>query len=504
MGRPTGDACARISAFDAVERVERLRLSQLLEDVDHHVAAVSDPVVTGIAYDSRKVVSGDAFFCVSGFEVDGHDFARDAVERGACALIVGHEVPGVPSGVPQAVVGDPRVALAAASATYYGHPSRRLDLVGVTGTNGKTTTTYMLDSILATCGRTTGLLGTVEVRVASERFPAGRTTPESADLQRILAQMVDAGVDAAVMEVSSHAIDLHRVGHVDFAVAAFTNLTQDHLDYHKSLEEYFSVKRRLFADMPVGRRVVNVDDEFGASLAAELGVEWTVGTTPEALVQAHDVRLSQDRSEFDLVTPGGRVSTRVPIAGAYNVSNALVAVGCALALELPLDGIVDGLARAEQAPGRLERIDEGQDFGVYVDYAHTPDALEKAILAVKGVTPGDVVTVFGCGGDRDPEKRPMMGEAAGRTSDRVIVTTDNPRTEDPVGIILHIEDGLERTGLPYEVEIDRRAAIERAIASARPGDSVLIAGKGHEDYQIFAERTIHFDDREVVREVLRS
>jgi UDP-N-acetylmuramoyl-L-alanyl-D-glutamate--2,6-diaminopimelate ligase len=504
VGRPAAGACARISAADVAERVERLRLSELLEDVDHHVAVATDTVVTGVAYDSREVVAGDAFFCVSGFRFDGHDFARDAVDRGAVALVVGHEVPSVASAVPQAVVEDPRAALAVASATIYDHPSRSMDLVGVTGTNGKTTTTYLLDSILKACGRTTGLLGTVEVRVASEPRPAGRTTPESADLQRILAEMVDAGVDVAVMEVSSHAIDLHRVDGVDFAVSAFTNLTHDHLDYHKSLEEYFSVKRRLFTDLTVGRRVVNVDDEYGASLAAELGVRLTVGTSPEALVRAEDIRLWQDRSEFDLVTPDGRTRALIPLAGAYNVSNALVAVGCALALELPLDGIVEGLAGAEQAPGRLERVDEGQEFGVYVDYAHTPDALEKAILAVKSVTPGDVVTVFGCGGDRDPEKRPMMGEAAGRTSDRVIVTTDNPRTEDPVGIILHIEDGLRPTGRSYEVEVDRRSAIERAIASAHPGDSVLIAGKGHEDYQIFAERTIHFDDRETAREVLRS
>jgi UDP-N-acetylmuramoyl-L-alanyl-D-glutamate--2,6-diaminopimelate ligase len=374
--------------------------------------------------------------------------------------------------------------------------------VGVTGTNGKTTTTYLTESILRAAGRTTGLIGTVETRIGEERLPAGHTTPESADLEALLARMREAGVNAVAMEVSSHAIDLRRVDGISFAVAAFTNLTQDHLDYHHTLEEYFSVKRRLFADFEVGAKVVNVDDPIGAELAAELGVDLTVGRDETADVRATAEVLSATGSTFDLLTPVGAAHVRLPLAGAFNVSNALVAAGCALSLGVDLPTVVRGLEAAQQVPGRLERVDAGQAFSVIVDYAHTPDALEKAIRAVKAVTPGRVIAVFGCGGDRDPEKRPLMGAAAGRAADHVVVTSDNPRSEDPVGIILQIEDGLRETPVSWQLEVDRRSAIAAALSQAIEGDTVLIAGKGHEDYQIFADRRIHFDDREVAREEL--
>jgi UDP-N-acetylmuramoyl-L-alanyl-D-glutamate--2,6-diaminopimelate ligase len=480
-----------------------MTLSQILSDVPEAACATPDVAVSGVAYDSRRVAPGDVFFCVTGFAHDGHDHAADAVERGAVALVVGHPVLDV-SGVPQVIVPDVRLALALAAARAAGMPSRRLALIGITGTNGKTTTTYLMDSVLREAGHVTGLIGTVETRIGETRESAGRTTPESADLQRLLARMVDAGVTAATMEVSSHALDLHRVAGTEFAVAAFTNLSQDHLDYHKTLEEYFSVKRRLFTDVPVGTRVVDVDDPHGRRLAAETGAEITVGMALDADVRAEDVVLGPEGSSFLLVTPVASAQAHVPIPGAFNVANALVAAGCAHALDIDAVTIARGLRHAPQVPGRLERIANECGITALVDYAHTPDGLDKALRAVRSATDGALITVFGCGGDRDPDKRPRMGEVAGSLSDKAIVTSDNPRTEDPVGIILQIEDGLRSAGADYEVEVDRRRAIGMALGLAKPGDAVLIAGKGHEDYQIFADRTIHFDDREIAREELRQ
>lgn len=457
--------------------------------------------VSGVAYRSDSVRPGDAFFCIPGFRTDGHAFAPDAIERGAVALVCERPL-GL--GVPEMVVDDTRRALALASARFFGEPSETLEVVGITGTNGKTTTTYLLDSILRVTGRATGLIGTVETRIGDQRLSSAHTTPESADLQALLARMRDEGVRGVSMEVSSHAIDLHRVDGVRFAVAAFTNLTQDHLDYHSTLEEYWTVKRRLFTDLAVCERVVNIDDSRGLELAEEVHVGWTVGRDARATVRAVDEKHELTSTSFTLCTPGGSADVVLPLAGAYNVSNALIAAGCALALGVSLPDVVAGLEQAPQVPGRLERIDEGQPFAVLVDYAHTPDSLAKAIEAVREVTPGRVITVFGCGGDRDPEKRPLMGYAAGVGSDEVVVTTDNPRSEDPVGIVLEIEDGLRKTDASYQVQLDRRAAIHAALEMAADGDAVLIAGKGHEDYQIFADRRIHFDDREVAREELRS
>ncbi len=463
----------------------------------------ADVEVTGVAYRSDRVRPGDAFFCIPGFAHDGHDFAADAVARGAVA-IVGLRRPGGTDGVPLAIVPDARLALSSAAAAYHRHPSANMAVVGITGTNGKTTTTYLVDSIARAAGRATGLIGTVETRIRDERIGAVHTTPESADLQGLLARMRDAGVETVAMEVSSHAIDLKRPEDVSFAVAAFTNLTRDHLDYHHTIEEYYSVKRRLFTDLDVAERVVNVDDVYGAGMAVELDAVLTVGRDEDADVRAVDEERLPDRTRFTLVTPLGNARVEVPLAAEYNVSNALVAAGCALALGIGLEAIAEGLQTAPQVPGRLERVDVGQEFSVFVDYAHTPDSLAKAARAVAAVTPGRVIVVFGCGGDRDPEKRPLMGAAAGREADHVVITSDNPRSEDPVGIILQIEDGVRQTGVSYEVVVERAAAIRIALAQAVAGDAVLIAGKGHEDYQIFADRTIHFDDREIAREILEE
>ncbi len=483
------------------EPVDGLTLLESLAGIPVSMVGEPPASLTGVAYRSDKVRPGDVFFCVPGFAHDGHDFAADAVARGAAALVVQRQLS---VSAPQAIVGDTRVALALASSAFWGHPTSRIEVVGVTGTNGKTTTTYLVDSIMRASGWGTGLVGTVETRVGDARVPAGRTTPESADLQALFARMLEAGCRGASVEVSSHAIDLHRVDGIRFAVAAFTNLSQDHLDYHHTMEEYFAVKKRLFTDMPVGRRVVDVDGPYGAAIAAEVDGCLTVGERDGADLRALDVECGPTGSAFTIRAPQGEARVELPLPARFNVSNALVAAGCGIALGLPLDAVVNGLEAAPQVPGRLERIDAGQPFTVLVDYAHTPEGLEKALEAVRRVTPGRVLTVFGCGGDRDPDKRPLMGRAAGRFSDVAVLTSDNPRSEDPVGIILQVEDGLRGTGAAYITEVDRRRAIQEAVAMARAGDTVLVAGKGHEDQQEFADRKVRFDDREVAREALAA
>jgi len=482
--------------------VQTSSVSELLAGLDARLIAGDEVAVSGVAYRSDQVRAGDVFFCVPGFAHDGHEFAADAVSRGAVALVVNRELPEINAA--QYLVGDVRVALAMASARVNAEPAKSVRVAGITGTNGKTTTTYMLDAIAREAGHRTGIIGTVETKIGDESVVAGRTTPESADLQALLGRMRDDGVAVCSMEVSSHAIDLKRVHGIEFAVVAFTNLTQDHLDYHHTLEEYYSVKRRLFTEHVTGARVVNIDDELGAELAQCCDGVLTVGQGTEARLRAVDVSLRADGATFALLFDGQRSVVELPFAGSYNVSNALVAAGCALCLGIDLETVARGLANSPQVPGRLERIQCGQPFQVVVDYAHTPDSLEKATTAICAVTPGRTIVVFGCGGDRDPEKRPLMGAAAARCADHVFVTSDNPRSEDPAAIILQIEDGLRATSTPYDVEVDRRRAIEAAINMAGPGDAVLIAGKGHEDYQIFADRTVHFDDREVAREVLQG
>ncbi len=482
--------------------MDKNTLSDLLKDVAATGPEGLAVVVSGVSYRSDLTQPGDAFFCVPGLAHDGHDFAKDAAARGASVLVVERVLAGAE--VPQVVVADARESLAWASARLFGMPSQRLAVIGVTGTNGKTTACHLVDAIARSAGHRTGLIGTVETRIADIREPAGRTTPESRDLQELLSRMVAADVATVAMEVSSHAIDLHRVDGVDFAAAAFTNLSQDHLDYHGTMEEYFAVKARLFSHLSVGQRVIDVDTEPGARLAEMVGAEWTVSRCTDAVVRARDVRLGPASSRFTLVAPSGEASVELPLAGDFNVSNALVAAGCCLAIGIDIGSVAEGLRRSPQVPGRLERIDEGQDFSVLVDYAHTADALAKAISAVRGVTQGKVITVFGCGGDRDPGKRPQMGIAAGGLSDIVVLTSDNPRSEDPLGIMLQVQRGLRCTHATKHSETDRRQAIALALRLASPGDAVLIAGKGHEGYQIFADGTVHFDDREVAREELRA
>ncbi|MCL2324413.1 MAG: UDP-N-acetylmuramoyl-L-alanyl-D-glutamate--2,6-diaminopimelate ligase [Actinomycetia bacterium] len=465
--------------------------------------------VCALAHDSRRVVPGTLFFCVSGAQSDGHDFARVAVEAGAVALVVERLVEGVQ--VPQVLLADSRRALAQAAAGFFDHPSEQLRVTGITGTNGKTTTTSILESLLQGCGRTTGLIGTVETHIAGRRMAAERTTPDALELQQLLAQMRDVGVSDVVMEVSSHALDLERTFATRFAVAAFTNLSQDHLDWHHDMERYFAAKKKLFFEHEVAARVINVDDPWGRRLFDELrrsGLEaFAVGASDSDVDlglswDPASVRFAPDRTRFTLGEAASPVEA--PLVGAYNIHNVLVALGCALQLGLSLEELAPLLATIAPVPGRLEPVDAGQDFRVLVDYAHTDDALRTALGALREVTPGRLITVFGCGGDRDRSKRPLMGRAAGQCSDYVIATSDNPRSEDPAAILAQIEPGLKETQVAFEIIVDRATAIRRAIEVARAGDCVLIAGKGHEDYQIFADETIHFDDREVAQRALEE
>jgi UDP-N-acetylmuramoyl-L-alanyl-D-glutamate--2,6-diaminopimelate ligase len=451
------------------------RLVVALEPVE--VLGRRSAEVRDLAYDARAVSAGSLFFAVPGERADGHDFAGAAVESGAVAVVV--ERP-LELAVPQIVVRDSRAAMAAAADVFFGEPTRELEVVGVTGTSGKTTTSFLLFAILAAAGRRPGLLGTVEARVGGERRGVVRTTPEAIDLQRLFREMLDAGDRSCVMEASSHASVLHRLDLVRFAALVFTNLSQDHLDFHGDMESYFQAKRRLFIVEPRPLAVVNVGDEYGRRLAAEL---------PDAITFTAD-----DAGALDGVA--------LRLQGRFNVENALGALHAARALGIDDDPIRRGLESVRSVPGRFESVEAGQPFHVIVDYSHKPDALEKVLRAARELAGGkQVICVLGAGGDRDRGKRPLMGRLAAELADVAIVTSDNPRSEDPEAIAAEIVAGADRD---VEVELDRAAAIGRAIELARPGDVVVIAGKGAEQGQEFADRTIPFDDRETAKEALKA
>ena len=461
--------------------------------------------VTGLSYDSRRARPGDLFFCVPGGTADGHLFAEQALEAGATALVVERELDVA---APQLRVTSVRSAMPLLAAAALGNPADELLMLGVTGTNGKTTTAFLLESILSADSRRTGLIGTIETRVAGEIRPGVRTTPESLDLQMLLAEMRDAGVSAAAMEVTSHALVLNRVDGIRFSAAAFTNLTQDHLDFHKDMEDYYLAKRELFTPQRLERGAVNVDDVYGQRLAEEAQVPMlTFGTSEGADVRATEVDLRADGSTFRVSTPKGEVVIETSLVGPFNVSNCLAAVACAQQAGIGLDAIESGIRSLAAVPGRFESVRQGQPFAVVVDYAHTPDSLDNVLTAAKKLAAargGRVICAFGCGGDRDKGKRPLMGMVVARLADVVIVTSDNPRSEDPESILGQILEGVtvERPEGADAVLVDRREAIERAIGTAEDDDVVVIAGKGHETGQQFADRTIPFDDRSVVREVL--
>jgi UDP-N-acetylmuramoyl-L-alanyl-D-glutamate--2,6-diaminopimelate ligase len=459
-------------------------------DLERLVAALEPVQVLGrpsvevreLAYDARTVTPGALFFCVPGERADGHDFAPDALERGAVALVV-ERVLDLP--VPQIVVRDARAAMAPAADAFFGQPTRELEVVGVTGTAGKTTTAFLLFAILAAAGRRPGLLGTIEARVGGERRAVERTTPEAIDLQRLFREMLDAGDRSCAMEASSHASALHRLDCVRFAALVFTNLSQDHLDFHGDMESYFQAKRRLFleGDPPAA---VNVGDEWGRRLAAELPHALTYGFAPDAAIG-----------------PDALAGVELRLPGRFNVENALAALAAARLLGIGDEAIRRGLESVRGVPGRFEPVDAGQPFHVIVDYAHKPAALEQVLRAARELADGRrVLCVVGAGGDRDPGKRPLMGRLASELADLVVVTSDNPRSEAPEAIAAQLVAGAGG-GTPLEVELDRAAAIERAIELAEPGDVVVIAGKGAEQGQQFSDRTVPFDDREAALRALR-
>jgi UDP-N-acetylmuramoyl-L-alanyl-D-glutamate--2,6-diaminopimelate ligase len=461
--------------------------------------------ITGLCYDSRRVDQGDLFFAVPGAISDGTRFAPAAIERGAAAVMT--ERP-LHLDVPEIVVRDARRGMARIAATFYGHPGDDLTLLGVTGTNGKTTTVFLLESILRVAGFVTGLIGTIETRVAGHARPGVRTTPESVDLQALLADMRAQDVDAVAMEVTSHALALSRVEGLTFAAAAFTNLTQDHLDFHGDMDAYFEAKRSLFVAERSRRAAVNVDDPYGRQLYASLAIPCMgFGTSNDADLRATGVDVSPSGTEFIAVVDGRELKIATSLIGAFNVSNCLAAAATALQAGIEPGAIEEGIAALQAVPGRFEAVDAGQPFAVVVDYAHTPDSLENVLAAARRLaqrSEGRVICLFGCGGDRDRGKRPVMGAVAARGADVIVVTSDNPRSEDPEAIIAAIVAGVVsvRPDGPDVVLADRREAIARALSMARPGDVVVIAGKGHETGQQFKDHTIPFDDREVARTLL--
>ncbi len=463
--------------------------------------------ISALAYDSRQVIDGALFFCVPGYTSDGHDFARLAVQAGAAAVVVERPLELEPH-VVQARVANARAAMAHAAVRFYADPSAQLRVIGITGTNGKTTTAFLVRHILEHAGVQTGLLGTVKQVVGGVEEEVVRTTPEAITMQATLSRMLAAGDRAAVIEVSSHALALNRVDGVRFAIGAFTNLTQDHLDFHADMEDYFLAKRRLFSGERAERAVINLDDPYGDRLAVEFeATTFSAAGDERADFRAVDVSFDASGSRFHCIAPDGEADVILALPGRFNVANALCALAVTAALGLELDQIVAALALAERVPGRLEPIDEGQPFAVLVDYAHTPDSLENVLAAARQITaPGSgLISVFGCGGDRDRDKRPQMGEIAARLADVAIITSDNPRSEDPLAIIEEIRAGMAGAAATAQIETepDRRAAIARALALAAAGDTVVITGKGHEQGQEFEHgRKNPFDDREVAREEL--
>jgi UDP-N-acetylmuramoyl-L-alanyl-D-glutamate--2,6-diaminopimelate ligase len=489
------------------ETAVRLLIDALPE---RRVVGTPPPSVTGLTADSRRVERGDCFVAVPGFKQDARRFVPDAVARGA-RLVVTEGEPLADLSVAQVLVPSARGALARLADVYHGHPSGALTLVGITGTNGKTTTSYLVDALLRARGLTTGIIGTIQYVLGGETRPASQTTPEALEIQGMLADARARGIGGVAMEVSSHALALSRVDGLDFDVAVFTNLTQDHLDFHGTLDEYRRAKRRLFellaaSPKPGRTAVVNADDPAGTAMVAGLDVlVLTYGLGPRALVRAVEHTSGLDGIQLTVDTPRGRLTLRSALIGEHNVSNLLAAVATGLALGLTPDAIARALAGVGTVPGRFEQVQAGQPFLVVVDYAHTPDALERVLVTARKITRGRLGVVFGCGGDRDRGKRPIMGEIAARLADRAWITSDNPRSERPEAIVDEVLAGAARVadaGERYVAEPDRALAIRGALGWARTGDTVVIAGKGHETYQVVGAHMHDFDDRAVARQIL--
>ncbi|HEU4479419.1 MAG TPA: UDP-N-acetylmuramoyl-L-alanyl-D-glutamate--2,6-diaminopimelate ligase [Pyrinomonadaceae bacterium] len=485
-------------------------LKQIATAIEAQLSGDAQAIVTDVSHDSRRAGAGTLFVAIKGALLDAHKFIPQVMAGGALGVISESPQPDDFRGA-WLQVPNVRRAMALAAAEVHHHPSRELQLVGITGTNGKTTTAYLVASIPEAAGEPVAMTGTVEYRIGRERRKAERTTPEATDMQRLLRQAVDAGCRTAVMEASSQAMDFHRCDGLEYAVAVFSNLTRDHLDYHVTMENYWYAKQRLF-DGRLGSRprtsVINIDDSYGVELADKLDREGLkvvrYALKSEADIVARDPEFSLEGMRFTLQTPEGKREFHSPLVGPPHIYNTLAAVAAGLALGYDIEVVTRALAKCTGAPGRFERVVHAGNFAVVVDYAHSDDALLNVLRTAREVTEGRIITVFGCGGDRDGSKRAPMGEAAGSLSDVVILTSDNPRTEDPERILEDAELGIRKTGKPYRKIADRREAIHQAVSQARAKDLVLIAGKGHEDYQIIGREVFHFDDKEVAREALEK
>ncbi len=489
-----------------------MQLKQLIKELP--VLRVEGPLdreIAGIVYDSRRVTPGMVFVAIPGVHVDGHDFINTAIDRGAAAIIC--EKNGFSS--PRATkikVSNVREALARAAASFYQHPSTRLQVIGVTGTNGKTTVAFMVKEVLEAAGIKTGLLGTVRYEIGDRVIPAARTTPESLEIHQMMAQMLASGCQACVMEVSSHALEQKRVEGIEFDVQIFTNLTQDHLDYHKTMENYFVAKQKLFTRSANGSKkgtvVINIDDAGGVRLAAatDVAVKFTYSLrNAAASIRAVNIELGADMSRFAIETADKKIACKLPLIGRHNIYNALAATGASLALGIEPAKIQSALNKMQPVPGRLESVSCGQPFAVFVDYAHTDDALHNVLTTLREITKGQLLVLFGCGGNRDSGKRPKMGRVAAEFADFTIITSDNPRNEKPELIAAQIEEGFRSVKTrDYAIELDRKRAISEIISMAQSGDTVLLAGKGHETYQEFEDTVVPFDDRVYARETLAN
>jgi len=486
------------------------KLSEVFLGVETSLPANANKLeIRTVACDSRKVEPGSLFFALHGAKANGNTFIQDAIKRGAIAIASEERAPStIPADVAWIQVREARKALAITAANFLGHPANALQLVAVTGTNGKTTTTSVVDAIVKASGAKTGLFGTIAYHTPLGDYPAPNTTPESVDLQGFFAEIRDAGGKYAVLEASSHSLAMDRLWGCHFQAAVFTNLTREHMDFHKTFEDYFAAKRRLFADTGAGApevAVLNADDEFGKRLVRLAKKTVTYGLESDADITTKKFQLTFDGLTFTAQTPNGKVQVVSRLVGRINVYNLLAAIGAAQALGLSNEVIESGIRSLESVSGRFQRIDLGQPFLVIVDYAHTDDALENLIRTARELNPkGRIITLFGCGGEKDRTKRPVMGEVTGRLSDLTILSSDNPRSEDPLKIISDIIVGLQKTAGKYLIEPDREKAIGMAMDEARTGDIVLLAGKGHENYQILADKTYEFDDREVARRALRE
>jgi UDP-N-acetylmuramoyl-L-alanyl-D-glutamate--2,6-diaminopimelate ligase len=487
-----------------------MRLSEVFQNADVSLPAEANGIeIRQVTCDSRRVQQGALFFALHGAKADGNAFIQDALKRGAAAIASEDARPSkFPAKAAWIQVREARKALAITSANFFGHPANALRLVAVTGTNGKTTTTSVVDAIVRASGAKTGLFGTIAYHTPLGDYPAPNTTPESVDLQGFLAEIRDAGGKYAVLEASSHSLAMDRLWGCHFQAAVFTNLTREHLDYHKTFEDYFEAKKRLFEGTGSGAPevgVVNTDDEYGKRMVGVAKNTVTYGLETDADITTKKFQLTFDGLNFTAHTPNGKVNVVSRLVGRINVYNLLAAIGAAQALGLSNEVIESGIRNLESVSGRFQRIDLGQPFFVIVDYAHTDDALENLIRTARELNPkGRIITLFGCGGLKDRTKRPVMGEVTGRLSDLTILSSDNPRTEDPLKIISDIIVGLQKTAGKYLIEPDREKAIGVAMDEARAGDIVLLAGKGHENYQILADHTLQFDDREMARHALRE